>query len=342
MSKKVKVQRTASAIQHFALTNTLDQVVQLVSTSTRFETTTLANIEASSYHDAPLRSHINCTLMHIKKKINETYKFSKSKDSATRQESTYFRFLVLADNEGNPLCLIVENDSSKGNVLGHFDHMSIGNLLKIVSPSFKGYFNQMPILACELLLPLSSKPTFQKNIIMAGMVGEDYVMARIVTKNYVVKQVGITDHCCKGLCDSRHGNNCYCKNKIGLTGSVLSFTIALKDQPHLRIKSLISLKLTKLLVKEEVIINNFAKDGASCLFDIETHIIDHFKDKEVAFLLWCKPYKDEEIDSFVISKGNVTDVEVMNGVVFEMWGFPVLEEIVAPGNSEQKDDDPSS
>ena len=230
---------------------------------------------------------------------------------------------MLADNEGNPLCLIVENDSSKGNVLGHFESMSIGNQLKIVSPSFKGYFSQMPVLGCELLLPMSTKPTFQKNIFMTGMLGEDYVMARIITKNYVVKQVGIADHCCKGLCDSRYGNNCYCKNKIGLTGSVLSFTIALKDQPHLRIKSLISHKLTKLLVKEEVIINNFAKDGVSCLFEIETHIIEHFKDKEIAFLLWCKPCKDEENDSFAISKGNVTDVEVVDDTPFQKWNFPV-------------------
>ena len=321
MSKKIKVQRTASAIQHYALTNTLNQVVKLVNDN--FEATTLTNIEANSYYDASLRSHINCTLMHIKKKINESYKFSKNKNAATRQESTYFRFLVLADNEGNPLCLIVENDSSKGNVLGHFESMSIGNQLKIVSPSFKGYFNQMPILACELLLPLSSKPAFQKNIVMSGMLGEDYVMARIITKNYVVKQVGIADHCCKGFCDSRYGNNCYCKNKIGLTGSVLSFTIALKDLQHLKIKSFISHKLTKLLVEEEVIINLFAKDGVSCLFEIETHIIDHFKDKELAFLLWCKPYKDEENDSFAISKGNVTDVEVVNEATFEKWKFPV-------------------
>ena len=181
MPKKIKVQRTASAIQHYALTNTLDQVVKLVNDN--FAATTLTDIEARSYYDAPLRSHINCTLMHIKKKINESYKFSKSKDSTTRQESTCFRFLVLADDKGNPLCLIVENDSSKGNVLGHFESMSIGNQLKIVSPSFKGYFNQMPITSCELLLPLSEKPTFQINLIMTGMVGEDHVMARIITND---------------------------------------------------------------------------------------------------------------------------------------------------------------
>ena len=81
MSKKIKVQRTASAIQHYALTNTLDQVVKLV--NDKFETTTLSNIEASSYYDAPLRSYINCTLMHIKK-MNESYKFSKSKNAATK------------------------------------------------------------------------------------------------------------------------------------------------------------------------------------------------------------------------------------------------------------------
>ena len=321
MSKKIKTQRTASAIQHYALTNTLDQVVKKVNDN--FKTTTLTDIEANTYYDASLRSHINCTLMHIKKKINESYKFSKSKNAATKQESTYFRFLVLADNEGNPLCLIVENDSSKGNVLGHFESMSIGNQLKIVSPSFKGYFSQMPVLGCELLLPLSTKPTFQKNIVMTGMLGEDYVMARIITKKYVVKQVGIADLCCKGLCDSRYGNNCYCKNKIGLTGSVLCFTMALKDHQHLRIKSIISNKLTKLLVADEVITNNFAKDGVSCLFEIETHIIEHFKDKELAFLLWSKPQKDEENDSFTITKGNITDIDVVDDAAFQKWKYPV-------------------
>ena len=102
--------------------------------------------------------------------------------------------MILADNEGNPLCLIVDNDGSKGNVLGHLEQMSIGNLLKIVSPSFKGCFNGMPILTCELLLPLSSKPTFQKNIITTGMTSEDHVIARIITKDFVVKQIGIAEH----------------------------------------------------------------------------------------------------------------------------------------------------
>ena len=75
-------------------------------------------------------------------------------------------------------------------------------------------------------------------------------MARINTKDFVVKQVGLAEHCCKGVCDSRCGNNCYCKTKIGLTGSVLSFTISLKDHENLRIKSFISLKLTKILVED--------------------------------------------------------------------------------------------
>ena len=230
--------------------------------------------------------------------------------------------MILADNEGNPLCLIVDNDGSKGNVLGHFDRMTIGNVLQIVSPSFKGYFNEMPILTCELLLPLFTNPTFQNNIIMTGMGSEHYVMARIITRDFLVKQVGIAEHCCKGLCDSRYGNNCCCKTKIGLTGGVLSFTIALKDHANLRIKSFISHKLTKLLVEDEVIVNNFSKNGDTCIFDIETHVIEHFKDKEITFLLWCKPYKDEENDSFVISKGNLTDIDVPVGVIFEKWKFP--------------------
>ena len=96
------------------------------------------------------------------KKTNEKYHFSKKKDSATRNEGTCFRFLVLADDKANPLYLIVKNDSNKANVLGHFEQMQMGNQLKIVSPLFKGYFNNMPILSCELLLPLRTKPNFQK------------------------------------------------------------------------------------------------------------------------------------------------------------------------------------
>ena len=103
-------------------------------------------------------------------------------------------------------------------------------------------------------------------------------MARINTKDFVVKQVGLAEHCCKGVCDSRCGNNCYCKTKIGLTGSVLSFTISLKDHENLRIKSFISLKLTKILVEDNVILNNFAKNGDDYVFDIETYIVETFKD----------------------------------------------------------------
>lgn len=320
MSAKNKVQRTASSIQQFALTSTLDEAVDLV--NTKFNCATLAGIEGKSYYETPTRSYINCALMHIKKKTNEKHHYSKKKDSATKNESTCCRFLVLGDDQGNPLCLIVENDSSKANVLGHFDKTQLGNELKIVSPYFKGYRNNMPVLTCELLLPLSCKPTFQKTITIAGLVDEDCVITRITTRGFVAKQVGIAEHCCKGLCDSRHGNHCYCKSKIGLTGSILTFTIAIKAYDNLRIKSFISLKLTKLLVDDAAIISNFTKDGTSCIFDIETRIIDHFKNKDVTFLLWCKPHKEIENDLFAITKANVTDVEISENVVFPKWKFP--------------------
>ena len=64
MSSKNKIQKTASSIQHCALTNSLDKVVQLV--NTKFKTTTLTTIEENSYCETELRSQINCTLMHIK------------------------------------------------------------------------------------------------------------------------------------------------------------------------------------------------------------------------------------------------------------------------------------
>ena len=57
MPGKNKIQRTASSIQHFALTNSLDKVVQLANTT--FKTTTLANIEEKSYCEMELRLDIN-------------------------------------------------------------------------------------------------------------------------------------------------------------------------------------------------------------------------------------------------------------------------------------------
>ena len=111
---------------------------------------------------------------------------------------------------------------------------------------------------------------------------------------------------------------------------------------NLRIKSFISHKLTKRLVDEDVIINNFAQNGVSKLLDIETHVINYFKNKEVTFLLWCKPYKDEENDSFVISKGNLTDVGIADNVVFPKWGFAVEQNVTIRTNNEQKEDDQSS
>ena len=77
MSSKNKIQKTASSIQHYALTNSLDKVVQLV--NTKFKTTTLTNIEENSYYETESRSHINCTLMHIKKKSTNLTNLAKAK-----------------------------------------------------------------------------------------------------------------------------------------------------------------------------------------------------------------------------------------------------------------------
>ena len=51
----------------------------------------------------------------------------------------------------------------------------------------------------------------------------------------------------------------------------------------------------------------------------------------------CKPCKDGENDSFSISKGNVTDVEVADDVIFQKWELPVADD--DDDNDDDNDDD---
>ena len=317
MSTKTKKHKIVTVMQSLASSQPLENVVDTVDEN--YTETNLVTLETTAYYHMDSKSHIDCVLLHVKKKTNEKYKHSAKKDGTNKRESTYYRFMVLGDKNGNSLCLVVENDSAKSHVLNMFDKMVIGNLVKIVVPKFKGYFNQMPVLTCDLLLPLRSKPNFRKQLITKGLLGEDCNIARIITSDFVVKQIGIAAGCCKGLCDSRFKNDCYCKNNQQLTGSVLSFCIALRDHPNLHIKHFTSHKLTKMFVSEEVISKNFEWDEESCLVEIEKHITSNLDNISVTLLLWCKPHKYEESDAFEISTANVTDFVINNNANIVPW-----------------------
>jgi len=282
----------------------------------------LQRLITSDNYDAPYDCYLNCTLFHVKKKKETTIKYdTKKKDS--KAEALYYRFMFLADKKLNPVALIVDNNSLKSHVMAFSNLMKLGYIMRIVNPTFEGYFSNMPLLKCEGIFPTKEMTSFRNTIKVNDTSDEKYIFACFTTNQFKLKKVMHSEGPCKGPCDSRYGTACYCLKQQNVPGDVLGFYFAVKDYSSLVFEEMSSLSLTKMFAEDEVIDSSFQNNKKVCLRDIGKHINIQLKDKSATFFVWFKPVKKEESDTFYLSKGNIARV-VIHANSIDKYQFPIL------------------
>ena len=76
-----------------------------------------------------------------------------------------------------------------------------------------GCFNDMTVIKCEGITPLTFIFTITKNIVVNNNADERYIFARFSTKKFSLKQLHYCDAACKGACDGRPRPCCDCLQK---------------------------------------------------------------------------------------------------------------------------------
>lgn len=333
MSSKVKKLKLSTEFQYFLSKNRLDQVkIELE----EYDPTSLDILTNPGEHKEPYDCYIDAILYHIKKNYKKQIKM-KNISKKIEKESEYFRLMFLGDSNLNTMCLIVDDDPMKTLVMTFCEHIRLGNAVKIVNPHLTGYFNDMPVVKCEGIIPSDFPFTIQKSISVNSNGEEHLMLGRFSTKKFTLKKLCFCETCCKGACDGRYGPYCYCLSKSNFNTPMLGYEFVFDDYPAIRFKPFISCELTSLLVHNDVVASGFDKDDNVNLRSIRIHMCSELSNKEITFFVWCKPSADAENESFTVRKGNICRVIVSDESSIDKYNFPT-DEIPTPNQAATNQD----
>lgn len=281
-------------------------------------------IISTNKYDEPIDCFLSCMLYHVKKKKDKNIKYKKenNKDEA---ETSYYRLMFLGDTTLRPICLILDDNISKSLVLTFSNNIKIGHVHRIVNPTFEGYFNEMPLLKCDVIVPVVTNPSMysMKDINISNFQDSRYILSRFRTNQFKIKKILVCDTSCKGPCDSRYGAQCYCVQKKNWDTSTLAFHFMFEDYKDITFMPYISNHMMKMFVHNRVIENQFKINNNPCLRNIRTHVQNQLNNKHITVHAWCVPKKNIDSDYFVLRKIHIARIIVEGEDCIEKYTPPI-------------------
>ena len=165
-------------------------------------------------YDEPIDCYISAILYHVKKRKDKNIKYKKS-NNIDEAETNYYRLMFLGDITLRSMCLIIEDNTSKSLILTFGNNIKIGHVHKLVNPTFEGYFNEMPLIKCDVIVPVLNNPLMHsiKMIDIGNYSDSRCELSKFTTNRYKLRTILVCDTSCKGVCDSRYGSTYYCVKK---------------------------------------------------------------------------------------------------------------------------------
>ena len=110
-----------------------------------------------------------------------------------------------------PECLIADDSTLKSLALTFSTSVKIGHMHRTVNPTFEGYFNEMPLIKCDAIVPViaNSSACSMKYFDVGNFQDSRCILSRSRTIQFELKKSLVCDTSCKLLCDNRHGVQCY-------------------------------------------------------------------------------------------------------------------------------------
>ena len=177
--------------------------------------------------------------------------------------------MLIGDDRFNSITLIVENNHVKKHIMAFYINIILGKIIKIINPSFEGYYKEIPLLKCEGIVPATNLIfNISRIISMNNISDERYIFSKFTTTNYQVKSLIISEILYSGAYNSRHGTDCYCLKISNSNSVVIGLNFLLNQYESIIFKPFVSAKLGNLLVHRDVLDIHFKSNRTYHLRDL--------------------------------------------------------------------------
>ena len=99
------------------------------------------------------RSRLVATLLHIKKSTKKTISYKEIRTSKPK-EASYYRFMILADDQLNVFGIMIKNDSNGKNIFAHHTQFSVGSKVVISRPKHEGHYKGLALIETDCICPI--------------------------------------------------------------------------------------------------------------------------------------------------------------------------------------------
>ena len=260
------------------------------------------------------------TLLHIKKSINKSIVI-KDPNNSKLKTTSYYRFLLLADDNNETFAIIINKDELSKCVFAHHGKFSIGSKVVMSKPKCVGNYKGVSLIETCCIYPIEGGLPHVKLIPSGSAIPEnEYCCYFFSTDKFEIEETNSCDTACACSCDGHYLDECYCSVRKIKKSWVFGVKFAFEEHPDLTMKFHHSHEFTKKFIHQSIIDNKgMCSENEFTLVDIEDHVRNQLKNKLLSFIVWFKPSKKEDEEDANLSAGHISKVVFPPDSEFEIF-----------------------